>query len=256
MVTPRKDHKDNKESSRAKLVGVGMALSLHLLLGFTLVINGFKVTYPPPPEMGIEIEIELEPPQPVQVRAGSQPRTETPTSDDIRLVQRSESTIVGSGANRGAAATMGETGDVELFEPPRDSINRRALFPSAANADSTAAQVARQSSNELRAGHAEGNTRTGSTEGEPQAKLEGRSIMGSLPIPEYTVNMSGTVVVRILVNQHGAVTSATPGATGTTVQDRTLWEASKNAALKAQFNLNATAPAVQEGTITYIFKLR
>ena len=80
--------------------------------------------------------------------------------------------------------------------------------------------------------------------------------MGSLPTPEYTVNMSGTVVVRILVDQYGSVTSATPGMTGTTVQDRTLWEASKQAALKAMFNVSSSAPASQEGTITYIFKLR
>ena len=253
MADPRRD---NRESSRAKLIGTGMALSFHLLLAFTLVVNGFKVMYPPPPEIGIEVELEFEPPQPVQVRTGSQPRTEGPTSNDIRLVQRSESPIEGTGPNRGAATTMGETGDVEQFEPPRDTINMRALFPSAANADSLAPQVARQSSNELRAGHAEGNTRTGSIEGEPQARLSGRSIMGSLPTPEYTVNMSGTVVVRILVDQYGSVTSATPGMTGTTVQDRTLWEASKQAALKAMFNVSSSAPASQEGTITYIFKLR
>jgi len=251
-------NRDNREGSRAKLIGTGMALSFHLLLGYALVINGFKYTYPPPPETGIEIELEFEPPQPIQVRTGIQPRVEGPTSDDIRLVQRSESPIEGTGANRGAATTMGETGDIEQFEPPRDSsiLNQRALFPSAANADSLAAQFARQSSNELRAGHAEGNTRTGSTEGEPQARLYGRNIMGSLPTPEYNVNMSGTVVVNIRVNQHGAVTNTSINLTHTTVQNSTLWEAAQKAALKAHFNVDASAPAIQEGTITYIFKLR
>jgi TonB family protein len=80
--------------------------------------------------------------------------------------------------------------------------------------------------------------------------------MGSLPEPEYAVNKSGTVVVKISVDQYGTVISATPGTTGTTVQDRTLWEAARKAALKAKFNLSANAPAVQEGTITYIFKLK
>jgi hypothetical protein len=80
--------------------------------------------------------------------------------------------------------------------------------------------------------------------------------MGNLPEPEYAVNESGKVVVKISVDQYGTVIAATPGAAGTTVQDKTLWEASKRAALKAKFNLSANAPAVQEGIITYIFKLR
>ncbi len=80
--------------------------------------------------------------------------------------------------------------------------------------------------------------------------------MGNLPEPEYTVNKSGRVIVRISVDQYGNVVSATPGVTGTTVQDRTLWEAARKAAMKAKFNLSSSAPPVQEGTITYIFRLR
>ena len=256
MATYNRNRKDN--SSRAKLIGTGMAVSVHLLLAFTLVINGFKMVYPPPPEMGVEVELEMvfEPPRPIQVRTGSQPRVERPTQDDIRLVQRSESQIQGTQPNRGRATTTGETGDVEQYEPPRDStiIIERALFRSAANGDSLAHQTSRESSNELRPGHPDGNVRTGSTEGVPSARLPGRSVEGSLPAPEYNVNLSGTVVVRILVDQRGSVTSATPGVQGTTVQNSTLWNAAKNAALKAKFNVGTSA--VQEGTITYIFKLK
>ena len=254
MTAPDKNKKDN--NSRARLVGAGMAVSLHILLAFLLVINGFTTIYPPPPETGIEIELEFEPPQPIQVRTGSQPRVERPTEEDVRLVQRSESPIQGTEANTGAETTMGETGDIEQYEPPRDTINRRALFPSASNADSLAPQVARESGNELRAGHPDGNTRIGSTDGVPQARLAGRSVEGILPPPEYNVNVSGTVVIRILVDQQGSVTSATIQPAGTTVQNRTLWEAAQSAARKAKFNISQTAPAVQEGTITYIFKLR
>ena len=62
--------------------------------------------------------------------------------------------------------------------------------------------------------------------------------------------------MRILVDQYGKVTNAIPGVSGTTVQDKKLWEAAKEAALKAVFNISDSAPTVQEGTITYIFKLK
>lgn len=249
--------KPTKEEKRAKFIGVYMAAAFHILL-LTLFFNsGFKVIYPPPPETGIEVDFELEPPKPIQVMSGHEPRVENPNPNaEVRLVQRAQSPIAGSQPNRGAEATAGTKGDVEQYEPPRPAIDRRALFPSSANADSTAPQVAREAGRDMTPGHPDGNTRVGAVDGEPQARLAGRSVMGSLPAPEYTVNKSGTVVVKISVDQYGAVISATPGVTGTTVQDRTLWESARKAALKAKFNLSANAPVVQEGTITYIFKLK
>ena len=43
---------------------------------------------------------------------------------------------------------------------------------------------------------------------------------------------------------------------GTTVTDKALWTAARNAAMKAHFNMSAEAPAIQMGTITYKFKLQ
>ncbi len=255
MKGPRKSIFAQK---RSKVIGVSLATGFHLLLAVLFFNTGFKVIYPPPAELGIEIQLELEPQKPVQVRSGHEPRVEQPNPmEEVRLVQRSESAIAGTTENKGEESTMGEQGDVEQFEAPRKAeIDKRALFPSASNADSTSPQRAANQSEDLRAGHSQGNTQSGSKEGEPQARLAGRSVMGSLPEPEYTVNKSGKVIVKISVDQYGKVVNATPGATGTTVQDRTLWEAAKKAALKAKFNLSSSAPPVQEGTITYVFRLK
>ena len=38
--------------------------------------------------------------------------------------------------------------------------------------------------------------------------------------------------------------------------EKQLWEAAKKAAYQAVFNVSSDAPTVQEGTITYIFKLK
>jgi len=94
------------------------------------------------------------------------------------------------------------------------------------------------------------------TEGTASAHVQGRSILGSLPKPAYKAQVEGIVVVQVKVDQYGTVTEAIPGAEGTTVENKTLWNAARSAALKAHFNQSASAPALQTGTITYIFKLK
>ena len=85
--------------------------------------------------------------------------------------------------------------------------------------------------------------------------LEGRSLIGSLPKPAYTIQEEGTVVVEIIVDKYGKVTSANVTMKGTTIQSTSLWNVAKEAALKAKFNENPAATAVQKGTITYHFRL-
>ena len=119
-----------------------------------------------------------------------------------------------------------------------------------------AEQTSASISNALATGHTQGNTTIGNTEGEPLAKLKGRNVQGSLPIPAYNINKGGKVVVKIFVDQYGTVINAIPGAAGTTVQDKTMWKAAKQAALRAKFNISSSAETVQEGTITYTFTLK
>ena len=87
--------------------------------------------------------------------------------------------------------------------------------------------------------------------------LEGRNVIGSLAKPEYKVNDYGTVVVTITVDKEGMVTSAVPGAKGSTTTDSRLWEAAKKAAIVTRFNklTDPNAPLTQKGTIIYQFRL-
>jgi TonB family protein len=85
--------------------------------------------------------------------------------------------------------------------------------------------------------------------------LEGRSVVGSLAKPDYTVNDYGDVVVQITVNRNGDVIAAVPGVKGSTTMDSRLLEAAKKAAMTAKFNRDPNAAEVQKGTITYKFKL-
>ena len=102
----------------------------------------------------------------------------------------------------------------------------------------------------------QGNTKVGKTDGTPNAHVKGRSIVGVIARPAYPVQKEGTVVVTIWVDHYGDVKKAQAGAPGTTTEDGSLWNAAREAAFKTHFNRNADAPALQKGTITYIFKLK
>lgn len=82
--------------------------------------------------------------------------------------------------------------------------------------------------------------------------LSGRSSK-SLPAPPKIHNTEGKVVVEVTVDQKGNVIKARAGVRGTTISDEVLWKVAKEAALKATFNVNKSAPAAQKGTITYLF---
>jgi len=243
---------------KSNMFGIGLTVIFHIALLFIGVGSGLKYNYPPPEEQAILMDfISEEEFKPIEVATGVEPRAPNPNpEEEVRLVQRSDGPVEGTKSNEALEATVGDDGDVEVPEPPRKEINRRALFSVADNnkKDTLAPQTAETPSGNLTAGHAQGNTRVGSTDGTPSARLQGRSVMGSLPLPEYSVQASGRVVVRIMVDKNGNVTSAQPGVAGTTVTNRTLWEAAKEAALKAKFNTSSTIS--QEGTITYIFTLR
>ena len=245
----------------SRLIGIAATTLFHVALLFVCVSSGLKYIYPPPEEKSMVIEFDEPEPEPIDMVTGREPRGEEPEPEkEVVLVKRAEAPVQASKPNVAEEATVDEVGDVEVPEPPREKeINKRALFSSAANAakkDTLAQQTARKVSDALASGHSKGNTLNGSEEGEPSVRLAGRNVDGSLPHPSYNVNEQGRVVVRIQVDRSGRVVSAIPGDIGTTTTSSRLREAAKQAALKARFNIASSAPELQEGTITYIFKLR
>lgn len=252
-----------RQQKLSRMSGGILTVVIHAAMIACFFVTGFKYLDPPPPEK-TPILIDFTEPEmekPKQTWNGTKPKVAEPDiTKPINLVQQSEAQLEGTKSNEAPEATVDETGDVEIPEPPREKpINKRALFHAADNntvKDTLAPQTSREPSDALKAGHASGNTKAGETAGEPNAKLAGRSVNGTLPRPYYGVQASGKVVVKILVDQYGDVQSAQPGVEGTTATDKRLWEAARKAALGAHFNMDPDAPALQEGTITYIFNLR
>lgn len=251
-----------KQEKVGRTVGLALAVAAHVLLALFGVFTGLTYLYPPPPENTFVIDFsEPELQKPKQVRNGSQPHAEqVDRTKPLNLVQASEAQHEGTKENKAPEAKVDEFGDVEVKQPEREKpIERRALFHAADNKtdkDTLAAQTAAKVSDALKAGHAQGNTAIGKTDGQPNAHLKGRKVDGALPKPAYQVQEAGVVVVTIWVDQYGAVKKAQAGAPGTTVNSSKLLQAAREAALKARFNMSAEAPVMQEGTITYVFKLK
>lgn len=257
----RYKQEQERQGKMSRAAGAVLTVVLHAGLLACCFVTGFSYLDPPPPEK-TPILIEFDEPEvrkPRQHWSGSRPQAERPDpTKDINLVQRSEAQMEGTKSNEAPEATVDDFGDVDIKEPEREKpIDRRALFHAADNKtekDTLAPQTAREASDKLKAGHASGNIKTGTTSGEPNARVAGRSVVGALPSPAYKVQESGKVVVSIRVDHNGQVIDAFV-TKGTTVTSRKLLDEAVAAARKAQFTGGETLTPV-EGTITYIFNLK
>lgn len=255
--------RDRAERERnATITGIAMTVAVHVFAALVVSFSGIKYLYPPPPENTFLMDFS-EDDTPVVQKRGEAPRGEDVDREKpVELVQRSESPNQSVAQNLTPETAQDSHGDVEVPapEPPKEPVlDPRAAFPGMARKDTTltAPHNAEESSDRFKAGDAKGNVPTGNADGRPNAHLEGRTVdKAGLKKPVYNAQESGKVVVQIWVDQYGKVVKAIPGADGTTVTDKALWTAARNAALETGFNMKADAPALQEGTITYIFNLK
>ena len=253
-----------ERDKNANVTGIVATLAVHALALVICLTSGLTYLDPPPPErtsLVIEFEEEVVPEKPIPAQVGREPQSqEVDLTRPVELVQKAESPTVSDRPNTTPATKPDSHGDVEVPTPTQEEpkLDPRASFPGMSSQDntSTTPHSAAEATEGFKAGQPDGNAEAGKTEGSANAHLQGRSVLGTLPKPSYSAQVEGRVVVQIKVNQYGEVTDAIPGVEGTTVTDKNLWNAARNAALKAHFNQKADAPAVQEGTITYIFKLK
>lgn len=252
----------NERERNSLLTGIALTVGVHLGAAVLVSFSGLTYLYPPPPESSFVIDFEQEDEMVEQQRRGREPQAEEiDKSKPVELVQKSESPEVAKRENLTPQTKQDDFGDVETPQVPvkeEPKLDPRASFPGMAKKDTTltAAHAADKESSRFKAGAADGNTKQGASDGKPNAQVKGRNTVGNVPSPKYASQESGTVVVRIWVDQHGIVQKALAGVDGTTVTDKTLWNAARNAAMNTHFNMEANAPAMQEGTITYIFKLK
>lgn len=223
-----------RNEKRSRMTGIIAAAAIHAFAGFFLATSGMTYLDPPPPEQSFLVDFTVE--EPVETVAEE--------------VVSGQSEEVVDTAPKPTPETPPDTfGDVEAPTPPEEEpkLDPRAAFPGMSKKEDTATAPSSSPDSAVKEGLASGS---------PKASLKGRSIVGAIPSPNYPIQTEGIVVVTIMVDQYGNVTEAVPGAEGTTITDRNLWNAARNAAMKAHFNQSAEAPVLQQGTITYKFKLQ
>lgn len=140
-------------------------------------------------------------------------------------------------------------------EAPRQQVDQRALFPGADQRSTERqdqGQTARPGNQGRPEGAIDGEGFDGVGQGGVEFALTGRKA-NFLPMPEYTTQAQGRVVVAIVVNRQGQVVRANAGARGTTTSNQTLWQLAEGAARRARFDISVSSPEEQIGTITYNF---
>ena len=249
-----------KDEKASTLVGLGVAVLVHVAAIVFCSFTGLSYLYPPPQETTFLMDFTEEEMEETPLRYGTQPRGEDPDPDrPIELVQRAQSPVQAPvSQNLTPASRPDGFGDVEVPSPPQEpEMDQRSLFPGMVAQDTSvqAPHSAREGSDTYRAGQPDGNTNKGNTTGSPNVHLLGRSVVGNLPRPVYDIQKEGRVVVAITVDQYGNVEKAVPGADGTTITDQTLWAAARKAAMESHFS-RSNDPVPSQGTITYEFKLK
>lgn len=260
----RYKEEQRKRVKNSIIFGVVMAIVAHGIITVLLISYGLTYFDPPPKEkMHPEIilnEIEIEKEEPEQ-KWGPQPRTPDPEkTKEVNLIQESQSQVTADSPNVAEESTLGDQGDVEQYEAPRDEpINIQSLYTNAKNKqkkDTLDMQKSREPSEELKAGHPQGNTDVGETEGDPKANVKGRQVNGVLAKPAHIVKQEGTIVVDVIVDCYGNVTQVGIDITKSDITDSKLVNSTLEAAKKAKFmKRDDDITTVDKGTITYIFKL-
>lgn len=144
----------------------------------------------------------------------------------------------------------------EVVAPVRE-VNKRALFPGSKSNGGESSGESEKAKEQSVAGSQKGSTEARSTllggglSGD--FDLAGRTLMGRLPVPKYSEQEEGRVVVDIVVDESGRVTSVSPNVGRSTTNSLKLIEAAMEAARQARFSTSESF--IQSGTITYIFTL-
>ncbi len=240
--------------------GLLISITVHVILIILFLVMGLKYMVPPPPPEGITIDfgysdegmnVTPEEPQPASAQQTAPPQ---PQTTEETVTQTTEE----------APEVTTQTENTQQTETPPDPQPDEALT----NAFENWTNNQNNNSSAQNEGETGNPGNQGNENGDPNANnysgggigngvsfsLSGRSMVAPPKIKNNTQE-KGIVVVDIWVDNNGNVTKAVPGVRGSTTTSSILYKKAKEAALKTKFSANPNAPAVQKGTMTFVFIL-
>ncbi|HUX53304.1 MAG TPA: TonB family protein [Williamwhitmania sp.] len=259
-----------------KIKGLTATISFHVVLLLILILINLGASTPPQENAGILINFgtdntglgRIEPATDVQPKlaeaaAAKLADEETPMTQDYQdapAVVKKQQTKKKQKTSKEAIKPVETNKSKDSETKPQPKVNPKALFPGQKSDGGN--QGEGEVGGKGNQGDPNGSPLTGNRIGGgngngnvPSFNLAGRGYL-TLPTPKYNSLAEGKVVVEITVDRNGNVVKASPTIKGSTVQDEKLFEAAKDAALKAKFNVKQDAPPYQTGTITYNFRLQ
>ena len=246
------------ELNNDRKAGIVVTVVFHIALLLVFMLMSLKPPYPPAPQLGVEVNLGDSETGSGEIQPENSASTPTQTSaapkssNERVITQNTEQTV-----NMGKVTKTTQTQPQEVKEEPK--TDSRYMFSSdkiKSNGGSQGITTGpgdqgvkngNPNATNYTGVHGNGNT--------PSYKLDGRKSK-SLPTPSYDANEQGTVVVKIWVDKNGRVTAAEPGAKGSTTSNARLQSLAYQAAMKSSFDVNADAPDIQVGYITYVFVLK
>ena len=222
----------DENDDRSKLYGGVATVAYIVVVAALLLLTYIPIAVVKPPEMMvIEIveETPREKPRPVVT-------TQAPRHERLSSTTQNSQQVTGT-------------------DQKTQTVNRRAIFHSNKGGvdepEDLGNPYAREGDENLASGDGGGLNPVGNDQ--LDEGLRGRGLVGNLPVPSSPGNVSGKIVIRVTVDQHGRVTAAAYEPKGSTSSDAALVAAAIEAAKRARFTESRSF--VQGGTITYNFKL-
>ena len=261
---------------------IGSAI-FHIALLMLFILFGFKTPLPLPGESGILINFgdsdygagnveptfneEVSKPEPQK----SEEISQSTQAEEAFLTQDTEEAPVVKTATKTDVKETKKTDSKKTNTTNKTEANTKEETKKQPTVDARAIYRGRKTSSNSSSGEGitQGEGNQGSTTGTENATdyslgmggsgvrpdLAGRNVL-SLPKPDIDSQTEGTVVVEIRVDRSGKVINATPGVKGSTTLDSYLLGIAKKYALASKFDSKSDAPAIQVGTITYVFRLK
>lgn len=241
----------NSKSKKAGFVGT---LCFHLILLIIVFFSSIGYTYIEP-SLGLEIEFipytELDPVQNINTNNdNNESQNSKITEDNIvekMILEENITTTIPS-----AEDTLTLLDDNE--KDPSESISlelEQALSKFVENSFDDIVNNTEESTSQIEVS-INNNTKLDDLQDGYELFNTNRSALNKVK-PQYNCDESGTIVVRVWVNQKGVTIKAEAGVRGSTESASCLLEEAKNAALQTTWIPDFDSPELQLGAITYNF---